>query len=126
MDDYIKRSDAIEESRKPWITRAELRRRICNITPADVRPVVRGEWIETGYFDQDYQPIYECSHCHREVADNFMAKHLFCLHCGADMRTIGQQLRDISAEEDLFPDLTAEENAENKAEAKRMIGGANG
>lgn len=57
-----------------------------NTPPADVRPVARGEWIETGYFDQDYQPIYECSQCHREVADNFMAKHLFCLHCGADMR----------------------------------------
>lgn len=55
----------------------------------EVRPVVRGEWIETGYFDQDYQPIYECSHCHGEVADSFMAKHLFCLHCGADMRPEG-------------------------------------
>ena len=52
----------------------------------DVRHMVRGEWIETGCFDQDYQPIYECSHCHREVADNFIAKHLFCLHCGAEMR----------------------------------------
>lgn len=59
------------------------------IQAADVRPVVRGEWIETGYFDQYYQPIYECSHCHREVADSFMAKHLFCLHCGADMRPDG-------------------------------------
>lgn len=55
----------------------------------DVRPVVRGEWIKTGNFDQHYQPIYECSHCHREVADYFIAKHLFCLHCGADMRPKG-------------------------------------
>lgn len=42
MDDYIKRSDAIKETREPWITRAELRRRICNIPPADVRPVPPG------------------------------------------------------------------------------------
>ena len=56
------------------------------LKPANVRPVARGEWIETGYFDQDYQPIYECLHCHGEVADSFIAKHLFCLHCGADLR----------------------------------------
>ena len=56
------------------------------LEPEEVRPVVYGEWLETRSFDQYYQPIYECSHCHREVADNFMAKHLFCLHCGADMR----------------------------------------
>lgn len=60
------------------------------IPAAVVRPVVRGEWIETGYFDQAYQPIYECSHCHGEVADSFVAKHLFCLHCGADMRPEGR------------------------------------
>lgn len=60
------------------------------VTPADVRPVVRAEWIETGYFDLYHQPIYECSHCHREVADNFIANHLFCLHCGADMKKTGR------------------------------------
>lgn len=56
----------------------------------DVRSVARGEWIETDYYDQHYQQIYECSHCHREVADNFIANHLFCLHCGADMKETGR------------------------------------
>lgn len=96
MDDYISREAAKEAaalialtSAKREMTCGEVKRIMEDIPPADVRPVALGEWIETGYFDQYYQPIYECSHCHKEVADSFMAKHLFCLHCGADMRPEG-------------------------------------
>lgn len=85
MDDYIRREAALQSLEKS-MNLNQMRERLKRLRSADVKPVVRGEWIETGYFDQDYQPIYECSHCHGEVADNFIAKHLFCLHCGADMR----------------------------------------
>ena len=55
---------------------------------ADVRPVVRGRWIE--HEDPNGDPYYECSACHGEMVcidgtplDN---DFLFCNFCGADMR----------------------------------------
>lgn len=60
MDIYIKRSDAIEETREHWITRAELRRRICNITPADVRPVVLCRDCEHCEIWDEKNGIYYC------------------------------------------------------------------
>lgn len=87
-ENLIYNLDQVENGDAHRFARAAIRV-LERLKPADVRPVVRGEWIETGYFDQYYQPIYECSHCHGEVADSFMAKHLFCLHCGADMRPEG-------------------------------------
>ena len=91
---------------------------------ANVRPVVRGENIGTvAECDQ-----FICSKCgiHLEnwvrveidEDDGDVTHHEYvfnvCPNCGADMRTIGQRLSDISAEEDLFPELSAEEKAENK------------
>ena len=46
----------------------------------------KGRWIETGYYDNHYNPIYECSVCRENVADYRIHAHKFCLHCGADMR----------------------------------------
>lgn len=48
-------------------------------------PVRHGEWIDTGTFDSHYTPIYQCSGCWKEVADNFISCHKYCLHCGAKM-----------------------------------------
>ncbi len=49
------------------------------IPPADVRPVVRGQWIE------DESGIVICSNCGEEHEwDNYRAN--FCDTCGADMR----------------------------------------
>ena len=45
----------------------------------------KGRWIETGYYDNHYNPIYECSVCRENVADYRIHAHKFCLHCGADM-----------------------------------------
>jgi lipocalin len=53
--------------------------------PADVVEVVHGKWIETGKFDAHYSPIYQCSACYKEVADNYISCHKHCLHCGAKM-----------------------------------------
>ena len=110
---------------------------ILKIPAADVRPVPKGQWVELPRNTPN--PItgrcgvyVGCSNCHAPIPTDSFLDYLneldnkFCYSCGADMRTIGQRLRDISAEEDLFPELTEEEKAENKAEAKRMIGGADG
>ena len=47
-----------------------------DIPPADVRPVVRGEWIGDG-------DCIICSNC--KTAYTFMGSN-FCPNCGADMR----------------------------------------
>ena len=47
-----------------------------NLPPADVRPVVRGEWIGDG-------DCIICSNC--KTAYTFMGSN-FCPNCGADMR----------------------------------------
>lgn len=52
---------------------------------ADVEPVRHGIWINEDTFDAHYQPIYTCSNCHKSVADEFIHKHKYCLHCGAKM-----------------------------------------
>ena len=48
---------------------------------ADVRPVVRGEWIPCG--DGDNVPSM-CSHCCK--VSQFKSPYDFCPNCGADMR----------------------------------------
>ena len=63
-------------------------------TPAaDVRPVVRGKWIQTtqpmGWCDED---CVECSVCGEDFVldewamDDFTNLMYFCPNCGADMR----------------------------------------
>lgn len=44
-----------------------------------------GKWLKTEYFDAHKVPIYQCSVCFREVADNYIKCHNYCLHCGAKM-----------------------------------------
>ena len=57
-----------------------------NETPtADVVEEVHGQWISTDSFDNFKTPIYQCSMCVREVADNYIHLHKYCLHCGAKM-----------------------------------------
>lgn len=52
---------------------------------ADVKPVQHGKWIDTDTFDFHCVHIYQCSNCGKEVADDYIDNHKFCLHCGADM-----------------------------------------
>ena len=102
------------------------RKMIEEAPPADVRPVVRGEWE---WRNVDGRCVLACSKCGSIMPTDHALDYIdaednhFCYWCGADMRTIGQRLSDISVEEDLFPELTAEEKAANRAEAKRMKGG---
>lgn len=76
MAEYIEKQAAIDElcyvdeynSRSIATIRA--------MKPADVRPVVRGEWIGDG-------DCIICSNC--KTAYTFMGSN-FCPNCGADMR----------------------------------------
>lgn len=81
----------LSKSNIPKEIRFENRMKQCPLVPAaDVRPVVRGEWISVGTDDMD-EGMYKCSECGSEhffpdvllgiPADNF------CPNCGADMRT---------------------------------------
>lgn len=58
---------------------------IYNAPAADVKPVQHGKWIDTDTFDFHCVHIYQCSNCSKEVADNYIDNHKFCLHCGAKM-----------------------------------------
>ena len=96
MDDYIKRSDALELSRifgdKLWetggyrncITEAVPVKAIKNIPSADVAEVRHGKWIK----DEDGCVV--CSICSNPdeingISGEFMYNN-FCANCGADMR----------------------------------------
>jgi rubrerythrin len=58
-----------------------------NLEPADVKPVVSGEWIEGVYVGEVGDEIeWHCSSCGFAVlSDEYPAWH-FCPTCGADMR----------------------------------------
>lgn len=49
--------------------------KIDNIPPADVAPVVQGQWEHKNWFDN------ECSECGKHER----AKYNYCPHCGAKM-----------------------------------------
>ena len=52
---------------------------------ADVVEVKHGQWLDTDNFSFHKTPIYQCSVCKREVTDNYICLHKYCLHCGAKM-----------------------------------------
>ena len=41
-----------------------------------------GTWIDTDTYDHNLVHIYECSKCHKTVADDYINLHKYCLHCG--------------------------------------------
>lgn len=62
----------------------DLQKVIDDAPTEDVRPVVRGKWIEkTGKYGQRYLVCSNCNTNHRvfDVAN-------FCKYCGADMREV--------------------------------------
>lgn len=76
MDDYIRRGAAIEqfEDSTSAIPEKLARIRIEEIPAADVRPVVRGKWLES-----DNGPMQKCSVCGATGCDIFY----YCPNCGA-------------------------------------------
>ena len=98
MDDYIRRSDALELAREYYSQGVKEKAvpvtAIRNIPSADVVEVVGGEWKNKGNFE-DLNPtnfeIYECSVCRRwlsvgEVSSDYFKNHYkYCPMCGARM-----------------------------------------
>ena len=143
-NDYISRADLmghIEDEARAWGEEYDVRQILGDIEDfpaADVRPVVHGRWITKEYFYGDpgvgtedmwverlaeYGDCAYCSECGGyaglDGAEEYKLSN-FCPNCGADMRSIGERLNDASVGDDLFTELTAEEKAANKAEAKHM------
>lgn len=60
---------------------------LLNMKPVDVKPVVRGEWIEGEYVGEfGYEIKWHCSSCGFAVlSEEYPAWH-YCPNCGADMR----------------------------------------
>ena len=99
MTDYIRRSDVLEFSRifddKLWETGSYRNcttiavpvEKIEGIPPADVQPVVHGEWVDggvdgVGACGIEYR-YNKCSVCGYEYS--FPMKYKFCPNCGARM-----------------------------------------
>lgn len=67
---------------KPY--RGAIETKILAVVPyADVKPVVRGEWVESGKSSLfPYDTIWACSVCDAK----YFIRQRFCPNCGADMR----------------------------------------
>ena len=89
--DYISREAAIEalcKAHSPYPRRREISvGAIQDISPADVRPVVRGKWIDVS---PAHIKVFRCDQCGEETTDTCMDKPRvnFCPNCGADMREV--------------------------------------
>ena len=55
------------------------------IPAEDVKPVIKAEWIEDGYYNE---PCV-CSYCGEPCKDTVMGRPrwIFCPHCGAEIKT---------------------------------------
>ena len=91
MTDYISRVDAVGVLRNAQFeyTCDEAAEFLLHIPAADVRPVVRGKWIDR---DDKYYGwnMWACSACGEEFVltegTPDMNEYHFCPNCGADMR----------------------------------------
>ena len=90
MDEYIKREDALEITKRTSGDYATAFAEICKIPAADISPVVYGEWaagrfkLETGNYEE------QCTHCR-----NFSQEYdkPYCPNCGAKMN--GSKWEDV-------------------------------
>lgn len=93
-EEYIKKETALTEFNKTCAlcrelvlrpmcdkcSNADSIRHIKELTPADVKPIVRGEWKRIDEYV--YGEKWQCTHC--EETNQWRAR--FCPNCGADMR----------------------------------------
>jgi rubrerythrin len=85
MDEYIRRTDAINSVYEAFADGKNAYDALNAIPVADVRPVARGTWVGIDDFPHD---DWECDHCGCVVEntnDPWNYYH-FCPNCGADMR----------------------------------------
>lgn len=65
---------------------------IRKLPAVDVRPVVRGKWIDIILQnDNGDLPVIVCDQCNTFYPLQFGASHRFCPNCGADMREEAEQ-----------------------------------
>lgn len=82
MTDYIERKATFDVAQEHFCDSARTLEAIETLPAADVRPVVRGRWIEKPYL---LGTTNVCSVC----GENYgmpHGKYNFCPNCGADMR----------------------------------------
>ena len=85
--DLIYREDAkdfVRHACHKWLNPVEY---LDGVPAADVRPVVRGEWIDYNPEDPN-DPRMKCSKC--GIVATPLADDVFCQRCGADMRPEGR------------------------------------
>ncbi len=80
MSDYIEREAALSAQNKS-MNLAECSKRLERIPAADVRPVVRGKWIQCKNWTKCV-----CSACSWEITFVTGNSYNFCPNCGADMK----------------------------------------
>lgn len=91
MDEYISRKKAVDACFDGWNnTPHDCAENIRQIPAADVRPVVRGKWVNdhNGKYSASGDNFY-CSICKDPSLRAFgkPAKTNYCPNCGADMRS---------------------------------------
>ena len=84
MDEYIKRKDALEITKRTSGDYATAFAEICKIPAANISPVVYGRW------EQDADGDWYCTNCYEVVAiyDNGRERTYlkpYCPNCGAHM-----------------------------------------
>lgn len=79
MDDYISQ-EALLSATEGYDWQAGLKTVLKRTPAADVRPVVRGKWVES------FPLEVECSCCKFRLKSLLKIWYKFCPNCGADMR----------------------------------------
>jgi hypothetical protein len=99
MSDYISREEAekrIDEALSRVFVEPVGKSILSKLPAADVKPVVRGKWIDEGTFaDNNNAHAYMCSNCCSHVIEypeEIKDQH-FCYNCGADMEGDDEQSR---------------------------------
>lgn len=85
MSDYIEREAALKSVNRNYPNPNAMCAALVTIPAADVRPVVRGRWIEHGEPNErgDYEPWYwKCSIC-GAIAGH--GEYNYCPNCGCAM-----------------------------------------
>lgn len=84
MDEYIKRSEALEITTRTCGDYAAAWSEIRKLPAADVAEVVHGRWIKDDFLSDDVNNAEKCSQC-GELIGWFGNLPNYCPHCGAKM-----------------------------------------
>ena len=82
MTEYIRKQDAVNSveyanGNITWAERDDCKKRLEELSPADVAPVVHAYWRDTGSGQ-------ECSDC-KEIQYGYDTGRHYCANCGAKM-----------------------------------------